>query len=116
MPIAISPSLLRGDQLVTEDLWVSSITGKITNSQASFYDELILPDKTINLGGRIIAPGLIDCQLNGAFGFNFSTLFDDMAEYGKKLNQTNRQLVKTGVTSYLPTMTSQSPEMYQKVL
>jgi N-acetylglucosamine-6-phosphate deacetylase len=111
MPIA----LLRGDTLVHEDLWVSSVSGKVIHSQASFYDELVLPDKTIDLGGRIVAPGMIDCQLNGAFGFNFSTLLDDMSQYGKKVREVNRLLVQTGVTSYLPTITSQRPELYQKV-
>lgn len=129
MPIALSPPtrpkngltkftncrLVKGDALVTEDLWVSSITGKIINSQATFFDELNLPDKTIDLGGRIISPGMIECQLNGAFGFNFSTLLDDMSQYGKKVNEVNKLLVQTGVTSYIPTITSQRPELYQKV-
>ncbi|KAG8423758.1 N-acetyl-glucosamine-6-phosphate deacetylase [Metarhizium acridum] len=130
MPIALSPPtrprngltkftncrLVKGDALVTEDLWVSSITGKIINSQATFFDELNLPDKTIDLGGRIISPGMIECQLNGAFGFNFSTLLDDMSQYGKKVNEVNKLLVQTGVTSYIPTITSQRPELYQKAL
>ncbi|UPK91139.1 hypothetical protein LCI18_002074 [Fusarium solani-melongenae] len=129
MPAAISPTLpptgitkftncrlLKRGDLVWEDLWVSSATGKIVDSQASFYGELHLPDSTIDLGGRIIAPGLIESQLNGAFGFNFSTLLDDMSEYGKNMEQVNRLLVKTGVTSYIPTITSQRPEMYQKAL
>jgi N-acetylglucosamine-6-phosphate deacetylase len=132
MPIALSPPfgpqsgegltkftncrLLRDNALVYEDLWVSSKSGKIIHSQASFYDELVLPEQTVDLGGRIVAPGLIDCQLNGAFGFNFSTLLPDMSEYGKKLEEVNRLLIKTGVTSYLPTITSQKPEVYQKAL
>lgn len=129
MPIADSPTLrakngltkftncrlLRGNELVKEDLWVSSVSGKIIHSQASFYDELILPDETIDLGGRIVAPGMIECQLNGAFGFNFSTLLDDMSQYGKKVREVNRLMVQTGVTSYLPTITSQRAELYQKV-
>lgn len=131
MPIALSPPirpqasngltkftncrLLRGDSLVTEDLWVSSVTGKIINSQAAFFDELNLPDETIDLGGRILSPGMIECQLNGAFGFNFSTLLDDMSQYGKRVSEVNKLLVQTGVTSYLPTITSQRPELYQKV-
>ncbi|KAG6041269.1 hypothetical protein E4U41_005196 [Claviceps citrina] len=132
MPIALSPStqprasngltkltncrLVKGDALVAEDLWVSSITGTIIDSQASFFDELSLPDETIDLGGRIVSPGMIECQLNGAFGFNFSTLLDDMSRYGKKLREVNKLLVQTGVTSYLPTVTSQRPELYQKAL
>lgn len=107
--------LVRGDKLVQEDLWVSSLSGKIINSQAAFFDDLVLPDQTIDLGGRIISPGLIDVQLNGAFGFNFSTLLDDMSQYGKKVKEVQKLLVKTGVTSYNPTITSQLPELYQKV-
>lgn len=129
MPIALSPPfrprngltkftncrLLRGDKLVEEDLWVSSLSGKVVNSQAAFFDDLVLPDQTIDLGGRIISPGMIDVQLNGAFGFNFSTLLDDMSQYGKKVKEVQKLLVQTGVTSYNPTITSQRPELYQKV-
>lgn len=77
MPIAVSPTnqprngltkftncrLLRGDKLVNGDLWVSSKTGKIVNSQATFFDQLVLPDETVDLGGRIVSPGMIECQL-----------------------------------------------------
>lgn len=129
MPIAVSPTdqpkngltkftncrLLRGDKLVNSDLWVSSKNGKIVDSQATFFDQLVLPDETVDLGGRIVSPGLIECQLNGAFGFNFSTLLDDMSQYGKKLKEVNKLLMQTGVTSYIPTITSQRPELYQKV-
>lgn len=107
--------LVRGDHVVEEDLWISSVTGKVIQSQTAFYDELILPDETIDLGGRLIAPGFIECQLNGAFGFNFSTQFDDMSQYGKKLRDLNKRLVQTGVTSYIPTVTSQTKELYHSV-
>ncbi|TLS24335.1 hypothetical protein PpBr36_08536 [Pyricularia pennisetigena] len=130
MPTAVSPNgrsrngitkftncrLVRGASLVDEDLWVSSVTGKIVRSQAVFYDENILPDEIIDLGGRIVSPGLIDVQLNGAFGFNFSSTFPDMSSYGKKVKELNRKLVETGVTSYVPTVTSQTSELYHKVL
>ncbi|KAB5566654.1 family 9 carbohydrate esterase [Coniochaeta sp. 2T2.1] len=108
--------LVVGDNLVDGDLWVSSITGKILESQATFYDSRLLPDETIDLGGRILSPGMIECQLNGAFGFNFSTLLEDMSQYGKKLKEVNRQIVTTGVTSYIPTVTSQTSELYHNVL
>ncbi|KAH8884693.1 N-acetylglucosamine-6-phosphate deacetylase [Thozetella sp. PMI_491] len=107
--------LVRGDQLVWEDIWVSSKTGKIVRSQAAFYDGMVLPEETVNLGGRIISPGMIECQLNGAFGFNFSTSLDG-AQYAKSLQELNRKLVQTGVTSYVPTVTSQTSELYKQVL
>ncbi len=108
--------LVKSNELVEQDLWVSSITGKILQSQQEFYGHYTTPDRVIDLGGRIISPGLIDVQLNGAFGFNFSTAPDDLASYGKTLRQVNRSLVATGVTSYLPTVTSQKSEVYHKVL
>ncbi|KAJ9151137.1 N-acetylglucosamine-6-phosphate deacetylase [Pleurostoma richardsiae] len=108
--------VLRGDALVWDDVWVSSVTGKVVQSQKAFFDDLILPDETIDLGGRILAPGLIECQLNGAFGFNFSTVLEDMSEYGKRLSDLNQRLIQTGVTSYVPTVTSQTSDLYHKVL
>ncbi|KAL1890553.1 N-acetyl-glucosamine-6-phosphate deacetylase [Sporothrix stenoceras] len=116
--------LVRGNDLVWEDLWISSNTGKIVRSQAAFYDHHVLPDETVDLGGRIVAPGMIECQLNGAFGFNFSTLFGDEdnaakgqpTTYETRLRELNRKLVQTGVTSYVPTVTSQTSELYHKVL
>jgi N-acetylglucosamine-6-phosphate deacetylase len=107
--------LVLGDTIVENDLWVSAATGKILHSQASFYDEHAVPDQVIDLGGRIISPGLIECQLNGAFGFNFSAAPENMATYNKGLQELNQKLISTGVTSYVPTVTSQRPEVYQKV-
>ncbi|EPE28886.1 Metallo-dependent hydrolase [Glarea lozoyensis ATCC 20868] len=108
--------LLKGDQLVNQDLWVSSSTGKIVRSQEAFYSEHSVPDITINLNGRIISPGLIDVQLNGAFGFNFSSIPEDPSTYGKLLRQVNKSLVQTGVTSYLPTLTSSNKDVYHQAL
>jgi N-acetylglucosamine-6-phosphate deacetylase len=108
--------LVKGNDLVEQDLWVSSITGKILKSQQEFYSHHTIPDRVIDLGGRIISPGLIDVQLNGAFGFNFSTAPDDKASYCKTLRQVNRSLITTGVTSYLPTITSQKASVYHSIL
>jgi N-acetylglucosamine-6-phosphate deacetylase len=107
--------LVKGNELVEQDLWVSSATGKIVRSQEVFYGENVVPDTTINLGGKIIAPGLIDVQLNGAFGFNFSQIPEDPSSYGKILRQLNKSLIQTGVTSYLPTLTSERIDVYHKV-
>lgn len=108
--------LVRGSQLVHEDLWVSADTGTILRSQEAFYTHYVVPDQVIDLGGRIVAPGFLDVQLNGALGFDFSVLKDDMEEYGAEFRRVNKGLIRTGVTSYLPTLTSQRPEVYQKVI
>ncbi|TKA76471.1 hypothetical protein B0A49_02235 [Cryomyces minteri] len=129
MPSAVSPErpqsgitkftncrLVRGDSLVYQDLWISAVTGKILRSQEAFYEHQAVPDRVLDLGGRIISPGFIDVQLNGAFGFDFSVVTDDVTTYTKGLKRLNRSLVKTGVTSYLPTLTSQKPEVYRQTL
>ncbi|KAE8444242.1 hypothetical protein EG329_000742 [Mollisiaceae sp. DMI_Dod_QoI] len=108
--------LVKGNELVEQDLWVSSETGKIVRSQEVFYGEQVVPDITINLGGKIISPGLIDVQLNGAFGFNFSQIPEDPSTYGKVLRQVNKSLIQTGVTSYLPTLTSETRDVYKHAL
>jgi N-acetylglucosamine-6-phosphate deacetylase len=107
--------LVKGDELVEADLWVSSLTGKIVRSQEVFYGEHAVPDIAVDLGGRIVSPGLIDVQLNGAFGFNFSQIPEDLQSYGKTLRQVNKSLIQTGVTSYLPTLTSERKEVYTHV-
>lgn len=108
--------LVKGDDLVYQDLWVSSLTGKIVKSQQAFYDQFATPNKVIDLGGRILAPGLIDVQLNGAFGFDFSVIPEGGPnQYGKTLRQVNKKIIQTGVTSYLPTLTSQKKEVYHDV-
>lgn len=108
--------LVRGSSLVAEDLWVSSLTGKIVRSQEVFYTQNVVPDETIDLHGRIISPGFIDVQMNGAFGFNLSTVPEDLSCYGKGLRILNTSLVETGVTSYLPTLCSSRPEVYHQVI
>lgn len=107
--------VVKGLSLVEEDVWFSSKTGTILSSQSSFFDDNALPDRSIDLGGRIVSPGLIDVQLNGAFGFNFSTLPRDGLDYAKEVRVLNKKLVTTGVTSYAPTLTSQKPTLYKQV-
>ena len=100
------------DELVWRDLCFSAATGTILNHQSQFFDQHTTPNKTFDLGGRIVSPGFIDVQLNGAFGVDFSVPSE---RYEQDLKALNRRLVQTGVTSYLPTLTSQRSEVYRKV-
>lgn len=105
----------KGKELVEQDLWIDSTSGKILKDQEAFYELKLSPDQVIDLGGRILAPGLIEAQLNGAYGFDFSVARGTRAEYEEGLRAANKALVRTGVTSYLPTLVSSLPEVYHKV-
>ena len=105
----------RAGALVHEDLWIDSETGKILQPQKAFYEHHISPDNVVDLGGRILSPGFIDVQLNGAKGFDFSLPQASKEVYDEGLAEVNRELVKMGVTSYLPTIVSQEKEVYPKV-
>ena len=102
-----------GDNLTAGgELWISPRTGRIVDAQHMFYEQRVRPAAVHDLGGRILAPGLIDVQLNGGFGVDFS---EPAPDFAARLATVNRLLVRTGVTSYLPTLTSQLPRVYEAV-
>ena len=53
--------------------------------------------------GCVLAPGFVDVQLNGAAGFDFTTEPDRLADVAAALPAT-------GVTSFLPTVITSSPD------
>ncbi|KAK2865031.1 hypothetical protein FQN49_003977 [Arthroderma sp. PD_2] len=105
-----------GQRLIEQDLWVDSVSGKILQDQHAFYEDKVCPDQIIDLGGRILAPGFIDVQINGAKGFDFSVPQPTKKLFDEGLKEAAQALMKMGVTSYLPTVTSQSKDVYPKVL
>ncbi|KAF3923134.1 hypothetical protein ABW20_dc0107643 [Dactylellina cionopaga] len=102
------------NRLVPGTLLVNSTTGIIVSHQDLFYDSELSPSSTIDLGGRLLVPGFIDVQINGAYGFDFSDASKDDDAYAQSLQETNTRFVSTGVTSYCPTITSQKNAVYQK--
>lgn len=61
---------------------------------------------------KILSPGFVDIQLNGAYGIDFS---HDSLEIKDVLHVAER-LVETGVTSFCPTMVSSSPRTYRRII
>jgi len=92
--------VLRDHEIQPGELWVSS--GKIIAPQSK-------SDQSIDLNGSLIAPGFIDLQLNGGFGKDFSSQPGVVEEVAK-------QLPKYGVTAFLATVISSSPEQYRNIL
>jgi len=105
--------LLKNGQLVSGDLWVSSETGRIISPQSAFYSSHLKADSIIDLQGRILSPGFIDVQINGYHNFDFST---PDPEFAFKLTETTQQMIKSGLTSFVPTVISTRPEAYHAVL
>ena len=55
-------------------------------------------DETTALPAGVLAPGLVDMQVNGAFGIDFAAADDD------DWRQVARMLPSTGATAYVPTL------------
>lgn len=68
----------------------------------------------IDAKGKFIAPGLVDNQVNGFAGVSFSLGWSELTEEGIEI--ATRELWKYGVTTYLPTLTTNSQEIMVKNL
>jgi N-acetylglucosamine-6-phosphate deacetylase len=69
----------------------------------------LAPRTEIDLGGRLVTAGLIDLQLNGGFGLDFTTVPGSVVEVA-------RGLPRYGCTAFLATTITSSPAHYQAVL
>lgn len=82
------------------ELWIKD--GKVITAQNE-------ADENIDMHGKLIAPGYIDIQINGAFGCDF-------ARNPEELEKVAGKLLQYGVTAFCPTLVSSSPEQYQKAI
>lgn len=105
--------ILKNGQLRSEDLWISAETGRIISPQSGFYSSNLTADKTVDLEGKILSPGFIDVQINGYHNFDFST---PDPNFTSELTNTTQHMIKSGLTSYVPTVISTRPEAYHAVL
>ncbi|SGZ54023.1 CIC11C00000004418 [Sungouiella intermedia] len=106
----------KGTIVHNADLYIDTKLGTIVDAPKSSSNV-----RTIDLKGKIVAPGYIDIQNNGIYGLNFSALNEtsteaDIAEFRAFYKDVMAKFLKTGVTSLCPTVTSNFPEVYQKVL
>ena len=80
---------IRGGRLVDgEEVAISIVDGQISDA---------VDDDVFDADGLIVAPGLIDIQINGGFGHDFTQDPSTIWEVG-------RRLPELGVTSFVPTV------------
>ncbi|KAJ1939541.1 N-acetyl-glucosamine-6-phosphate deacetylase [Linderina macrospora] len=101
--------VLRNHRIEYDDVWFQD--GRIINP-TSLYG-LRNPDVRIDAKGLIVAPGLIDVQLNGAFGYDFSFNRTDIDEC---VDIVSRGVLLQGCTAYCPTTVSSMPDTYHTVI
>ncbi|XP_028132205.2 N-acetylglucosamine-6-phosphate deacetylase [Diabrotica virgifera virgifera] len=102
--------ILRDHQFVKDDLYVRK--GKILNSLDLFYKEKHSPHLVVDCKGNYIAPGLIDLQINGGFGYDFS--YHGHTEEAVKV--VSKKLLQHGVTGYCPTVVTSPAYVYHDIL
>jgi N-acetylglucosamine-6-phosphate deacetylase len=98
-----------GGRLVDRNVVVSNETGRIVDGTTSGSD-----GSTVDLGGAIVGPGLIELQTNGMRGFHF-THFEDEQSYAQKVEEVARYLPSTGCTSFYATIPTVSSDDFKKV-
>lgn len=86
--------ILRNNEIIKEDLWVRG--GKIINPEPLFFEEKIGPSEVIDCNGALIAPGLIDLQINGGFGVDFSKDMKDEESVRECIRTVARKLLAHG--------------------
>ncbi|BEI85191.1 hypothetical protein CcaverHIS002_0505920 [Cutaneotrichosporon cavernicola] len=101
------------------DLYVDTTTGLIIAGQENFFTTCQRPSRVVDLDGGILSPGLIDVQINGAYGVDFSDVElgpGGNDKYLAGLDHVAERIVETGTTSLVPTIITQKEELYAKLL
>ncbi|KAJ5110304.1 N-acetylglucosamine-6-phosphate deacetylase [Penicillium argentinense] len=97
-------------QAKREDLFIDTGTGKIIDESDPRVDKALV----VNLNGRILSPGLLEVQLNGAKGFDFSDVpVDNMESYASSFRRTSQGILEMGVTSFLPTLVTSEAQTFK---
>ncbi|XP_023030509.2 N-acetylglucosamine-6-phosphate deacetylase isoform X1 [Leptinotarsa decemlineata] len=106
----VNCKILRNHKISPEDIWVRN--GKIVDPEKIFFDEKVQADVVVDCKGNLIAPGFIELQINGGFGFDFS--HHEHTEQG--INVVAKNLLSHGITSFCPTVVTSPKEVYHKIL
>lgn len=98
-------------ELINDDLLIRN--GRLCNAEKIFFDEKRQPDIIIDCLGLVASPGLIDLQLNGAYGRDFTSEYDKLDD---TLPYVSEKITRHGVTAYCPTIITAPSDVYKTVL
>ncbi|XP_042207557.1 N-acetylglucosamine-6-phosphate deacetylase-like [Homarus americanus] len=107
----INCRLVRRGRIVKDDFWVRG--GKILNPEPVFYVEKLQADVKVDCHDALICPGFLDIQINGGYGYDFSSDIDKLEE---GLAAVAKGVLATGVTSFLPTLVTSPKSVYHQVI
>lgn len=105
--------LIAGGRVLVERAWVDAdvevANGAISAVQRRSAERLASTTELLEATSLLVAPGLIDLQINGAFGHDFTGNPESIWEVGA-------MLPRSGVTSFLPTIVSSPPDVAMRAL
>ncbi|CAJ0751135.1 20040_t:CDS:2 [Entrophospora sp. SA101] len=113
----INARLIHNHKIIENDvLFIQN--GLIIDPQNHFFTKESSPDLVIDAKGLFVVPGFIDIQINGAFGVDFSQTSADFDEQKVKadLTKVSKGLLRTGCTSFIPTLISSEDHVYKNML
>ena len=83
--------------------------------QGWFYGVKTTADIVVDCHGHRLVPGLIDTQINGGFGMDFSHPHGGEG-FMSDVRAVGKQLLAHGVTAFCPTLISSAESLYAAVL
>ena len=99
--------MLVGRDWVDADVEVAA--GTLSAVQRRSAERLASTSELLDATGLLVAPGLIDLQINGAFGHDFTSHPESMWDVGAVLP-------RSGVTAFVPTIVSSPPDVAERAL
>ena len=87
--------ILKDHQIIKEDILVRN--GKFLNPMVVFFDEKTHADVEIDCSGMLLAPGLIDLQINGGFGVDFTYNIRDEVSAERVIGKVAKGLLSYGM-------------------
>lgn len=102
--------ILRNHKLINDELYIRN--GKVVDAVDLFFKEKRGAHIFIDCKGGVIAPGLIDLQINGGFGYDFSY----HAHTEEAIKVVSKKLLQYGVVGYCPTVVTSPSYVYHEIL